>query len=83
MYLCKSSMPKCVAAGIVTTETFKINFFEHFHWLALGNMAEKYTRCRFGFIPTYGKFMAVSIGCGLNPKESYSAKDAAKWGILN
>uniref|UniRef100_A0A453B131 Patatin n=1 Tax=Aegilops tauschii subsp. strangulata TaxID=200361 RepID=A0A453B131_AEGTS len=31
----------------------------------------------------YGKFMVVSIGCGLNPKESYSAKDAAKWGILN
>jgi hypothetical protein len=30
-----------------------------------------------------GKFMVVSIGCGLNPKESYSAKDAAKWGILN
>ncbi|KAE8814161.1 Patatin group A-3 [Hordeum vulgare] len=31
----------------------------------------------------YGKFMIVSIGCGLNPKESYSAKDTAKWGILN
>ncbi|XP_071679852.1 patatin-like protein 2 [Lolium perenne] len=31
----------------------------------------------------YGKFMVVSIGCGLNPKEKYSAKDAAKWGILN
>ncbi|VAH81312.1 unnamed protein product [Triticum turgidum subsp. durum] len=67
MYLCKSSMPKCVAAGIVTTETSKINFFEEFHWLALGN----------------GKFMVVSVGCGLNPKESYSAKDAAKWEILN
>ena len=46
-------------------------------------MAERYTRCILGFIPTYGKFMVVSVGCGLNPKESYSAKDAAKWGILN
>ncbi|CAM0946692.1 unnamed protein product [Alopecurus aequalis] len=30
----------------------------------------------------YGKFMVISLGCGLNPKESYGAKDAAKWGIL-
>ncbi|KAM0905178.1 hypothetical protein ACQ4PT_017549 [Festuca glaucescens] len=31
----------------------------------------------------YGKFIVISIGCGLNPSEKYSAKDAAKWGILN
>lgn len=31
----------------------------------------------------YGKFMVISLGCGLNPKEKYSAKDAAKWGLLN
>jgi hypothetical protein len=31
----------------------------------------------------YGKFIVISLGCGLNPSEKYSAKDAAKWGILN
>lgn len=30
----------------------------------------------------YGKFLVISIGCGLNPSEKYSAKDASKWGIL-
>ncbi|KAL5223387.1 hypothetical protein ABZP36_028100 [Zizania latifolia] len=31
----------------------------------------------------YGKFMVISIGCGSNHDEAYSAKDAAKWGIFN
>jgi hypothetical protein len=31
----------------------------------------------------YGKFIVISIGCGLSPSEKYNAKDAAKWGILN
>ncbi|KAF0906398.1 hypothetical protein E2562_009749 [Oryza meyeriana var. granulata] len=31
----------------------------------------------------YGKFMVISIGCGLNHDQNYKAKDATKWGIFN
>ncbi|KAG0523982.1 hypothetical protein BDA96_07G170300 [Sorghum bicolor] len=31
----------------------------------------------------YGKFMVISVGCGSNRDQRYSAKAAAKWGIFN
>ncbi|XP_006659498.2 patatin-like protein 2 [Oryza brachyantha] len=31
----------------------------------------------------YGKFLVISIGCGSNHDEKYSAKEAAKWGVFN
>ncbi|XP_066326946.1 patatin-like protein 2 [Miscanthus floridulus] len=31
----------------------------------------------------FGKFMVISVGCGSNRNERYSAKAAAKWGIFN
>ncbi|GJN03792.1 hypothetical protein PR202_ga21271 [Eleusine coracana subsp. coracana] len=38
----------------------------------------------FPVMPTdYDKFMVISVGCGFNRNTTYSAKDAAKWGIFN
>jgi hypothetical protein len=40
--------------------------------------------CFFPVKPTdYGKFMVISVGCGSNRNQRYSAKAAAKWGIFN